>query len=124
MKTFRPFLSAALLASLTYGQAATPDFRSRSYDFPIYKNAPPGRQMTGQHVAAGTPERRSTNPAWDFQWIISPNEVLKPYEHCVRTVLRPRCSRQEIVEEYNRWRAGGSSGSRKHLPDGRCRSHF
>lgn len=54
----------------------------------------------------GTPGRRTTNPAWDFQWIISPYDVLKPYELRVRTVLRPRCSREEVIEEYNRWRAG------------------
>ena len=53
---------------------------------------------------AGPPERRTTNPAWEFQWIISPYDVLKPYELRVRTALRPRCSREEIVEEYNRWR--------------------
>ncbi len=54
----------------------------------------------------GTPERRTTNPAWDFQWIISPYDVLIPYELRVRTVLRPRCSREEIIGEYDRWRSG------------------
>jgi len=66
MKAIRPVLTTALLASLSFGQAATPDFRSRTYDFPIYKNAPPGRQMTGQHVAAGTPA-------------LSPDDALKKF---------------------------------------------
>lgn len=57
---------------------------------------------TPQGTTRGKPERRTTNPAWDFQWIISPYDVLKPYELRVRTVLRPRCSRQDIEEEYNR----------------------
>jgi hypothetical protein len=52
----------------------------------------------------GNPERRTTNPAWDFQWIISPYEVLTPYDLRIRTVLRPRCSREEIIAEYNQWR--------------------
>ncbi len=66
MKTFRLVLAIALLTGLTTAQAATPDFRSRSYDFPIYKNAPPGRQMTGQHIAAGTPA-------------LSPDDALKKF---------------------------------------------
>jgi hypothetical protein len=67
MNAIRPVLAAALLTGLlTTAPAATLDFRSRSYDFPIYKNAPPGRQMTGQHAAAGTPA-------------LTPDEALKKF---------------------------------------------
>jgi hypothetical protein len=64
-----------------------------------------GLRLTHSPSGGGTnTERRTTNPAWDFQWIISPYDVLKPYELRVRAVLRPSCPRDEIIEEYNRWR--------------------
>ncbi len=47
---------------------------------------------------------RTTNPAWDFQFIVPRFEVPERYRLDVRAVLRPRCSREEIVEEYERWK--------------------
>lgn len=35
--------------------ADVPDFHDREYDFPIYQNAPAGRQVSGQHAPASTP---------------------------------------------------------------------
>ncbi|HSH15622.1 MAG TPA: hypothetical protein VLD18_06300, partial [Verrucomicrobiae bacterium] len=67
MKLIRPLLSAALFASFSLGQAATPDFRSRSYDFPIYKNAPAGRQVTGQHAPASTAPLTPAEAAAKFE---------------------------------------------------------
>ena len=46
---------------------------------------------------------QTTNPAWDFQFIIQKPEVGKEYGFRVRTVLRPRCTRLEILEEMKRW---------------------
>jgi hypothetical protein len=51
----------------------------------------------------GAPDRRTTNPAWDFQYLIPDYEVARTYELRVRTVLRPRCSRDEVLKEYNSW---------------------
>lgn len=51
----------------------------------------------------GNPDRRTTNPAWDFQWIIPDYQVLKPYDLRVRTVLRPRCSREQVIAEFDSW---------------------
>ena len=48
-------------------------------------------------------EHRTTNPAWDFQMIIPEFEVPERYQLDVRTVLRPRCSREEILAEYTHW---------------------
>jgi hypothetical protein len=50
-------------------------------------------------------QRQTTNPAWDFQFIVPEYDVLKPYEFRMRTVFRPRCSRQEVLEEHRRWKA-------------------
>jgi len=49
-------------------------------------------------------ERLSTNPAWDFQFLIPDPKVGKDYSFKVRTVLRPRCSRAEIMAEFARWK--------------------
>jgi hypothetical protein len=52
-----------------------------------------------------TPERQTTNPAWDFQFILPRYEVGEDYSFRVRTVLREACSREEILAEHERWRA-------------------
>ncbi len=43
--------SAATVAALFSAHAATPP----QFDFPIYTNKPPGRQLSGQHAAASNP---------------------------------------------------------------------
>ena len=45
----------------------------------------------------------TTNPAWDWQFIVPDYEVLKEYRYQARAVLRPRCSRAEILAEYEKW---------------------
>ena len=49
--------------------------------------------------------RRTTNPAWDFQLIVPEPEVMTDYALRVRTALRPRCGREEILREYAAWAA-------------------
>lgn len=51
-------------------------------------------------------ERKSTNPAWDFQFLVQKPEVMREYGFKIRTVLRPRCSREEILAEYSKWKEG------------------
>jgi len=51
-------------------------------------------------------EAHTTNPAWDFQYILPKYDVLKDYGFKARVAYRPRCQRKEIVEEYQRWKAG------------------
>lgn len=48
-------------------------------------------------------QRNTTNPAWDFQYFVTDPEVMKEYGFRVRTALRPRCSRDEILAEFSRW---------------------
>lgn len=45
----------------------------------------------------------TTNPAWDFQFLVPRPETMKEYGFRVRTVLRPRCSRDVIRAEFARW---------------------
>lgn len=51
-------------------------------------------------------KERTTNPAWDFQFIIPKYEVLKEYGFKARLIYRERCSRGEVIKEYERWRKG------------------
>ena len=49
--------------------------------------------------------QKTTNPAWDFQFLVPKPEVMKEYGFKVRTVLRPRCSREEVLADYRNWNA-------------------
>ncbi len=49
---------------------------------------------------------QTTNPAWDFQFLVTRPEVMKEYSFRVRTVLRPRCSREEVLAEFAKWNQG------------------
>ncbi|NOY00492.1 MAG: hypothetical protein GXP30_12265 [Verrucomicrobia bacterium] len=46
---------------------------------------------------------QTTNCAWDFQYIIPDYEVMVDYTFSTRTALREKCSREEILNEFNTW---------------------
>jgi hypothetical protein len=58
--------------------------------------------------------RRTANPAWDFQFVVRNPEVTKEYGFHIRTVLRPRCSREEILEEVGRWQPRSGVEEQRH----------
>lgn len=43
---------------------------------------------------------QTTNPAWDFQFLIEQPQVLQDYSFRIRTALRPRCSRNDLLAEF------------------------
>ena len=47
---------------------------------------------------------QTTNPAWDFQFLVQKPEVMKEYSFRARTVLCPRCSRKEALAEFEKWK--------------------
>jgi hypothetical protein len=49
-------------------------------------------------------ERQATNPAWDFQYLLPRYEVKQEYSFRARLAYRPRCSRADVVREYENWR--------------------
>ncbi len=51
-----------------------------------------------------TESLQTTNPAWDFQFIIPNYEVAVEYGFNVRVVFRESGSRKEIDAEFQRWR--------------------
>jgi hypothetical protein len=48
-------------------------------------------------------ERQTTNPAWDFQYLLPRYEVRRDYEFRARVAYRPRCDRAEVLCEYEAW---------------------
>ena len=49
-------------------------------------------------------EQQTTNPAWDFQYLVPKYEVKKEYGFRARLAYRPRCSRADILREVQTWR--------------------
>jgi hypothetical protein len=49
-------------------------------------------------------KEQTTNPAWDFQYLLPGYEVNHEYGFRARVVYRERCSRAEVVGEYENWR--------------------
>ncbi len=64
-----------------------------------------GIRLTHSPSGGGlNPERQTTNPAWDFQFIIPNYEVATDYTFRARAFLQPRISRKRIMQEYEDWR--------------------
>jgi len=51
-----------------------------------------------------TKDQQSSNPAWDFQYILPKYEVNREYGFRLRLVYRPRMSRAEVLREVAAWR--------------------
>ena len=66
-----------------------------------------GIRFTHSPSGGGTnTELQTTNPAWDFQFIVPAYDVNTEYQFSARAVFRPRCTRAEVLEEYQRWMGG------------------
>lgn len=64
-----------------------------------------GVRFTHSPSGGGTDgARRTTSPAWDFQLVVPQPVVGTSYSLRLRTVLRPTCSRDELLDEFHRWR--------------------
>jgi hypothetical protein len=51
-------------------------------------------------------EAKTTNPAWDFQFLVPKYEVKKEYGFRARVVYRERCGRDDVLREFESWRKG------------------
>jgi len=46
---------------------------------------------------------QSTNPAWDFQYVLPKYDVNIDYGFKARIIYRARCSREQVLKEYENW---------------------
>ncbi|HMC63566.1 MAG TPA: hypothetical protein VKI65_01385 [Gemmataceae bacterium] len=64
-----------------------------------------GIRFTHSPSGGGVNNRQqTTNPAWDFQYIIPKYEVRTEYGFRARVVYRERCDRAEVLRELESWR--------------------
>jgi hypothetical protein len=95
-----------LYASMSRLRFAEPFFYGRFEDMTLaFMFDGPGLIRFAHSPSGGgpDPERKTTCPAWDFQWILPAYEVMREYVLHVRLCFRPRCSRDEIVGQFRSW---------------------
>jgi hypothetical protein len=64
-----------------------------------------GIRMTHSPSGGGVnTERQTTNPGWDFQFLIPKYEVNREYSFRARLAYRPRCDRAAILQGVSEWR--------------------
>jgi hypothetical protein len=64
-----------------------------------------GLRITHSPSGGGTnTAAQSTNPAWDFQYILPKYEVNTEYELRARLIYRERCGREQVLKEYENWK--------------------
>jgi hypothetical protein len=47
---------------------------------------------------------QTTNPVWDFWYVLPKYEVNTDYKHRARLTYRERCSRDQVLREYDAWK--------------------
>jgi hypothetical protein len=64
-----------------------------------------GVRITHSPSGGGTnTAAQTTNPAWDFQYILPKYDVNTDYELRARLIYRERCPREQVLKEYEKWR--------------------
>jgi hypothetical protein len=64
---------------------------------------PDGIRFSNSPSGGGPPS--ATKTTCDWQFIIPEYEVAQEYGYRTRVAYRERCSRDEVLEEYKKWRA-------------------
>lgn len=104
--TFDPNESDALYKNLSRFRYDRPFFYGNFEDlmWQVMFDRPEGIRFTHSPSGGGRNDQRATtNPAWDFQLVIPDPQVGEEYGFRVRTVLRPRSSRDELLRTYENW---------------------
>jgi hypothetical protein len=104
---FTPGLANALYRNLSPLRFDEPFFYGlfRRHVFLVLFDRTAGIRLTHSPSGGGlNKEAQTTNPAWDFQYLIPRYDVNKEYGFRVRVVYRERCSRAEVLKEYEDWR--------------------
>lgn len=103
---FSPGLGDALYKNLSPLRFDEPFFYGlfRQHLFLIMFDRSEGIRLTHSPSGGGVHrELQTTNPAWDFQLLVPRYEVHKEYGFRARIVYRERCSRAEVLREWETW---------------------
>ena len=77
----------------------------RKHVFVVMFDRAAGLRLTHSPSGGGTnTAAQTTNPAWDFQYVLPRYEVNTEYELRARAVYRERCPREEVLRLYEAWR--------------------
>jgi hypothetical protein len=104
--TFTPGLGDALYKNLSPLRFDEPFFYGlfRQHMLIVMFDRSEGIRFTHSPSGGGTHAGlQTTNPAWDFQFIIPAYEVPKEYGFQARIVYRERCPRAEVLREFRDW---------------------
>jgi hypothetical protein len=104
--TFRPENRPSLFRSLSKLRFDLPLFygRFQEHVWIVMFDRAEGIRLTHSPSGGGfDAERKTSNPAWDWQYIVPNPDVMKPYGFKARALFRPRCSREEVLELYRSW---------------------
>jgi hypothetical protein len=71
----------------------------------MFENSPRFRLTHSPSGGGANSAQQTTNPAWDFQYIIPQYEVNREYQFRARLVYRPRGPRSAILQEVDNWLA-------------------
>jgi hypothetical protein len=78
---------------------------SRGMTFLLMFESPTGIRFSHSPSGGGADAKaETTNPAWDFQFIVPKHEVNQEYAFRARVVYRERCGREEVLREVAAWR--------------------
>jgi hypothetical protein len=77
----------------------------RRHVFVVMFDRTDGVRLTHSPSGGGTnTAAQTTNPAWDFQYVLPKYEVNVEYELRARVVYRERCPREDVLKLYETWR--------------------
>lgn len=103
---FSPGLRDALYRNLSPLRFDEPLFYGlfRRHVLAILFDRTAGIRLTHSPSGGGVnTEAQTTNPAWDFQFLLPRYEVNTEYSFRTRLVYREQCQRKEILREYEDW---------------------
>ncbi|MBM3494400.1 MAG: hypothetical protein FJX72_08785 [Armatimonadetes bacterium] len=107
---FEPHDKGTLYAAMSRLRYAEPFFYGLFENMTlIFMFDGPGLIRFAHSPSGGGPDqaRRTTCPAWDFQYILPEYEVGREYTLRMRLCFRPRCTREQVMEECRGWKKGG-----------------
>lgn len=78
----------------------------RKHIFIVMLDRTDGVRLTHSPSGGGTNTAvQTTNPAWDFHYVLPKYEVNTEYRLRARVIYRERCSREQVLKEYEAWKA-------------------